>query len=150
MRLSEETIRNRLECWPVARLATAAADGRPQQVPIVFAYVAGRLWSPIDGKPKSGRELERVRNLRARPDSSLLLDEYTSDWSRLWWIRIDATGEVFEADRVSESADFAAVTTALQEKYPQYRETPMLGRTPQLIAFRIVRIRSWTGAGPSK
>ncbi len=83
MELSPDAIRDRLDRWPVARLATIGAGGRPHQVPIVFARVGECMWSPVDGKPKSGKGLVRVRNLRAHPNVSLLLDEYTNDWTRL-------------------------------------------------------------------
>jgi PPOX class probable F420-dependent enzyme len=86
--LSPETIRDRLDRWPVARLATIGANGRPHQVPIVFAMVGGCLWSAVDGKPKAGSELARVRNIRERLDVGLLLNEYENDWTRLWWIRV--------------------------------------------------------------
>jgi PPOX class probable F420-dependent enzyme len=94
VKLSQDAIESRLAHWPVAGLATVGADGRPHQVPIVFARTGECLWSPVDGKPKSGHELARVRNVKARPDVSLLLDEYSDDWTRLWWIRIDATARV--------------------------------------------------------
>ncbi len=99
MRLSEDAISERLESWPVAHLASrasSASDGRPHQVPIVFAQSRGRLWSPVDGKSKQGGELVRVRNLRAHPQVSLLLDDYSSDWTQLWWIRIEVRAEVLQ------------------------------------------------------
>ncbi len=141
MELSEEAIRDRLDHWPVARLATVGAD-HPNQVPIVFARLGDEFWSPVDGKPKSGRELARVKNVRERPHVSLLLDEYTPDWSRLWWIRVDATARVVGAD----DPRFADAVAALQAKYPQYAEVPVTGEPPTLLAFRTRRIRSWSAA----
>ncbi len=67
MQIPDPTIESLLERHPIAGLATSGEDGRPHQVPIVFARVfSGRgggwkLWSPIDGKPKSGRELARAK-----------------------------------------------------------------------------------------
>ena len=142
MKLSQDAIESRLAHWPVARLATVGADGRPHQVPIVFARTGECLWSPVDGKPKSGRELARVRNVQEHPDVSLLLDEYNDDWTRLWWIRIDATARV-----VHQGPDILAALDALQAKYPQYQETPILQDPPTLLAFAPTRIRSWC-AGP--
>ena len=142
MQLSEDSIAERLESSPVARLASSASDGRPHQVPIVFARSRGRLWSPVDGKPKRGGELVRVRNLRAHPEVSLLLDDYSSDWTQLWWIRIDATARI-----VREGSDVVAALDALRAKYPQYQETPILQDPPTLLAFAPTRFRSWC-AGP--
>ncbi len=143
VKLSEETIRNRLRDWPVARLATLAPDGRPTQVPIVFAQMGDRLWSPVDGKPKSGGELARVRNLRQRPRVSLLLDDYDEDWQRLWWIALDAQGEVVQPEAPERDETFQAALEALRGKYPQYANVPLLGEPPTLLAFRPQRIRSW-------
>ena len=108
----DEHLERRLTSWPVAHLATLGSDGRPHQVPIVFARVGTRLWSSVDGKPKSDRELARVRNIRERPIVSLLLDEYSDDWTRLWWIRIDATARIVRA-----GAEVDLALDALRAKY---------------------------------
>ncbi len=143
MELSPEAIRNRLDRWPVARLATIGASGRPYQVPIVFARVGECLWSPVDGKPKAGSELARVRNIHERPEVALLLDEYTDDWKRLWWIRIDASGRVVRPRARQEDAAFLAAQEALREKYPQYEDVPLMQSPPTMLAFELVHIRSW-------
>ena len=143
MELSQETIRDRLDRWPVARLATTGANGRPHQVPIVFAMVGECLWSAVDGKPKAGSELARVRNIRERPDVCLLLDEYTSDWNCLWWIRIEAKGRVVQPDEYREDAAFVSAMEALEQKYPQYREVPVVGPSPTMLVFDLLHIRSW-------
>ena len=70
---------------------------------IVFVRVGECLWSPVDGKPKAGSELARVRNIRERPEVGLLLDEYTEDWKRLWWIRIDANARVVRPEAPNEA-----------------------------------------------
>jgi PPOX class probable F420-dependent enzyme len=124
-----------LDTWPVARLATVAPDGRPHQVPIVFARVAGVLWSPVDGKPKASGALARIRNLRAEPRVSLLLDHYDDDWQRLWWIRIDG--------RACTVAGDAGAEAALRAKYPQYREVPLYAGEPLLIRIDADRVVSW-------
>ncbi len=145
MQLSEDVIAERLASWPVARLASSAEDGRPHQVPIVFAQSRGRLWSPIDGKPKRRGEVVRVRNLRAHPEISLLLDEYSSDWTQLWWIRIDATAEVLQPVAANDPEVSAAIA-ALEAKYPQYASVPVLRAPATLIAFEPTRIMSWTAS----
>jgi PPOX class probable F420-dependent enzyme len=156
--LSEAAIRQRLDDWPVARLATIAPDGRPHQVPIVFARAGAALWSPIDGKAKSGEELARVRNVRAHPEVSLLLDAYDEDWTRLWWIRLDATARVVQPSghgpapaQVGQAtapgdAAFEEALGALRSKYPQYRTVPLLQGRPTLLAFTWSHVRSWNAA----
>jgi PPOX class probable F420-dependent enzyme len=145
MQLSRDEIEERLERWPVARLASRGDDGLLQQVPIVFARSGGRLWSPVDGKNKRDGELVRVRNLRVHPGSSLLLDEYDPDWTQLWWIRIEATAEVVQPDSTSDPEVLAAIA-ALEAKYPQYATVPVLRDPATLIAFETNRIVSWVAS----
>src|SRR5688500_920528 len=97
MELSDDATLAILERWPVATLATVAEQGRPHAVPIVFARSHGSLWSPIDGKPKRGVELARVRHIRRDPRVSLLFSHYQEDWSLLWWLRADGDAQIRSA-----------------------------------------------------
>lgn len=148
MELPAQTADGLLARWPVARLATLGPDGRPHLVPIVFAPHGGRLWSPIDAKPKAGGELARVRHVRARPAVSLLLDHYDADWRALWWLRLDGRAEVVEGRDPGGDAELAAVAAALRAKYPQYAGTPLFGGEPRLLRIAPVRVVSWC-AGPA-
>jgi PPOX class probable F420-dependent enzyme len=143
MRLPKDAIERILDGWPVGRLATLTPEGRPHQVPVVFARVRGLVFSPIDAKPKAAGELARVRHLRANPAASLLLDDYADDWSRLWWLRIDATARVLAP--ADEDADpvVAAAVAALRAKYPQYARVAVLREPPVLLELRPLRIASW-------
>lgn len=144
--LSAQAVARLLDRMPVARLATLDSNGRACQVPIVFARAGDRLWSPVDGKPKSGRELARIANLRASSHASLLVDEYDDDWSRLWWIALDVEGEVVRPDVPEDDPAFNAAADALRQKYPQYERVTLLREPPTLLAFRVVRIRSWSAS----
>lgn len=144
--LEAERIDELLDSWPVGRLATQGDEG-PRQFPVVFACTREPgpvLWTPVDGKPKSGRELARVRDLRARPRASLLLDAYHDDWSRLWWLRIDVDARVIRPAEPSSDARVAAALAALERKYPQYERVPVLGEPPTLIELRPRAMRSWS------
>jgi PPOX class probable F420-dependent enzyme len=146
MQLDDGSVAHRLATWPVARLATRGSAG-PRQVPIVFARVQGDLWSPIDGKSKSGRELARVRDVRADPRVSVLLDEYGPDWSRLWWIRIDGVADVVRPADPKSDSRVADALAALRAKYPQYESVPILREPPTLLRVRPRTVTSWC-AGP--
>ena len=100
---------------PVARMATADARGRPFVVPVCFAYVDGRLYTPIDEKPKSGRRLRRLRNIEENPQVSLLFDRYEADWQRLAWVLIRG-----RASLVTDRSEKAQAAAALRHKYDQY------------------------------
>ena len=116
----------------VARLATVHA-GAPHLVPVVFCAHDDALFIPIDGKPKSGRKLRRVRNIEANPAVSLLIDEYADDWTTLRWLRADGAATVVALS--------VPVRQALRNKYPQYETTP-LGSTA--IRIDVERTQSWS------
>jgi PPOX class probable F420-dependent enzyme len=143
--LPEEVVRGLLARWPVARLATLGPAGA-QLLPVVFAQVGERLWSSVDGKPKRGGELARIRHVRSDPRVSLLLDEYTEEWNDLWWLRVSGRARAVEADPARD-AEAAAAVAALVAKYPQYGEIPVLGDPPRLLCIEPLRLRSWC-AGP--
>jgi PPOX class probable F420-dependent enzyme len=143
MQLSEGEIDGLFRRWPVARLGSRDAGGRPHLVPIVFAPAGGLLWSPVDGKPKTGGELARVRHLREHPEASLLLDHYDDDWTALWWLRVDVFARVVDGANPAADAAVASAVAALVAKYPQYPQTPVLRDPPTLIALRPTRMRSW-------
>ncbi|MEE9609490.1 MAG: TIGR03668 family PPOX class F420-dependent oxidoreductase [Myxococcota bacterium] len=143
MRLPDRAIDHLLEAWPAARLATTGPDGRPHLVPVVFAREGGRIWSPVDGKPKAGGVLARVRNVEHDPRVSLLLDHYEADWSRLWWLRIDGEASAVRPEPGEQGREVAGAVAALRRKYPQYGTVPVLRDPPVLIAVRPTAIRSW-------
>ena len=146
MRPPSEWVERRLERWPVARLATLGRDG-PHLVPVVFARAGGALWSPVDGKPKAGRELARVRHLRRDPRVSLLLDDYTEEWQKLWWVRVDGTARVVRPADPALDAEVAAAVAALRAKDPPYARVPLLPAPPTLLRIEPGRVAAWC-AGP--
>jgi PPOX class probable F420-dependent enzyme len=146
MTLSQSSIEHLLDTWPIARLATTKPGGPPHQVPVVFVRHAGQLWSPVDIKPKSKSELVRVQNALANPAASLLLDQYSEDWSQLWWLRVDVEINVLRlTDNPQDTlqTDFTGVIAALRLKYPQYQGTAVLREPATLLAMRPQRFSSW-------
>lgn len=147
MELSPDAVERLLDSWPSARLATRGPRG-PHLVPVVFARAGGCLWTPLDGKPKRGGELARVRHVRADPRVSLLLDHYEDDWSRLWWLRVDGAARVVRPAVPDADPEVAAAVAALRAKYPQYKTVPLLREPPTLLAVVPDRVQSWrAGAG---
>jgi PPOX class probable F420-dependent enzyme len=145
MEISEAAREILLRRWPVARLGTLA-HGAPRLVPIVFAWHAGRIWSPIDAKPKRGDDplsLARVGDVRHDPRVCVLLDHYEADWSRLWWLRLDGEAEVVSAPSTGADGILAGAAEALRAKYPQYAEVPLFLGRPTALAIRIVDARGW-------
>jgi PPOX class probable F420-dependent enzyme len=127
--------RRRFESARVGRMATIRADRTPDLVPIVFAVDGDLVYSAVDPKPKTTRELLRVRNIRAEPRVQLLVDEYSEDWRRLWWARADGVAHIAASGPERERA-----IELLRAKYPQYED--MAGDFGAAIVVKVVR---WTG-----
>lgn len=125
----------------VAHLATADQYARPHIVPIVFAFEAPYLYTPIDRKPKSvddWRELRRVRNIEANGRVSVVVDEYAEDWTELVWVRVDGTAEI-----LTSGADRDRAVRLLEAKYPQYAKLPL--ENAPIVRVTIERIAEWHG-----
>jgi PPOX class probable F420-dependent enzyme len=120
---------------PVLRLATAGADGRPHVVPCTFAVDrAGRIVIGVDNKPKTSRDLRRLRNIAENPRVSLLVDHYADDWTQLWWARADGLAASSDG-----GAEWAGHWDLLRARYPQYEGQVLDG--PVIV----VAVERWTG-----
>lgn len=142
--LPETLLHALLDRMPVARLALIDGDGRAEAMPIVFARVGARLFSPIDGKPKKHGRLARLAHLERNPAVNLVLDHYAADWAELWWVKLDA-----EASIATDGGDpeWQAAVGALRTKYPQYATTPLFTGVPTLIVLPWSRVRWWAAGG---
>jgi len=137
--VDEPAARQRFAAARVARLATVTPAGGPHLVPITFALVGDdRIATAIDDKPKSTRDLRRLRNVQADPHVCVLADHYDDDWARLWWVRADG-----EAEIATSRPMVTAATAALQAKYAQYREWLPDG---PVIAIRVTGWAWWQAA----
>jgi PPOX class probable F420-dependent enzyme len=135
--VSPEEARRRFATARVARLATAAADGSPHVVPIVFAVARadGRdvIYSVVDAKRKRTTGLRRLANVVENPAVSVLVDHYEEDWTALWWARADGIGRVLGESDASESERAVALLAA---RYPQQRA---------VAAVLAIEVRRWSG-----
>jgi PPOX class probable F420-dependent enzyme len=114
----------------VARLATADAGGRPHIVPVCYAFDGTRFYTPLDEKPKRVNEskLRRVRNIEARHEASLLIDQYDDDWLRLGYVLVHGhAGLIQPGDPLHAQA-----LALLRERYVQYRAME-LERHPVIV-----------------
>lgn len=129
---------DRLAAARVGRFASLTRQGRPHIVAVTFAVVDGWVAHMIDQKPKTTTRLQRLANVEANPEASLLVDHYDEDWARLWWVRIDGRVTVEESGR-----DWEAARSALAGKYSQYAASPPDGPA---ILLSIDRIIHWQGS----
>jgi PPOX class probable F420-dependent enzyme len=135
MRLDPATAGARFAASPVLRLATAGRDGRPHVVPCTFVLDGpGQIAIGIDNKPKSTRNLRRLRNISENPSVSAIADHYDDDWNQLWWARADGTAVVQQS-----GAGHRSRWDQLISKYPQYRDQALDG--PVIV----VTVESWSG-----
>ena len=119
----------------VARLATTNEDGTPHLVPVVFALVDDVVWTAVDAKPKSTTALRRLDNVRAQPRVCLLVDDFSDDWSTLWWVRADGAATILDIEDATAGVD------ALAAKYQQYQEERPPG---PVLRIAVTRWSSWS------
>lgn len=145
MKILAPVIEKLFEKSTVARLATINPDGSPHQVPLVFTWLEGCFWSPIDGKPKQGSQLKRIRNIETNSRGSLIIDKYSNNWNQLWWIRADLDISIISMNDVSLAIHDSATNavTSLKRKYPQYEHTPVLANPPTLLRMQPTSLASW-------
>ncbi len=133
-----------LEEQRVARLATVDEHGRPHVLPVCFALHAGRIYTPIDEKPKQGdpSSLRRVRNVLAHPQVCLVADIYDDDWSQLAWLQV--RGHAALVDDIEERVH---AHKALRDRYVPYRSMDLESRP--LIGIVPIRVVAWSAGAPT-
>lgn len=113
-------------------LATVDGRNRPHAVPVCWAQVEGRIAIAIDDKPKRARKLQRVRNIEANPEVTLLFDHYEDDWNRIGWVMVRARAVI---------APPGTGRAELASRYRQYAASPPDG---EVIVASPYRIMWWT------
>jgi coenzyme F420-0:L-glutamate ligase/coenzyme F420-1:gamma-L-glutamate ligase len=134
----DDQARNFIAGHRVARLATSDAAGAPHAVPICYAFDGSRIYSALDLKPKQveGRRLKRVRNIEANPRVSLVIDDYSEDWSALAYVLVQGAAEVLEDGDERDRAE-----EMLRQKYSQYSELLEKGCT--VLKITPTSVTSW-------
>jgi PPOX class probable F420-dependent enzyme len=128
----------------VGRLATADRAGRPLAVPVCYAFDGARLFSAVDAKPKSTRNLRRLRNIAANPNVSLVVDVWDEDWSRLCWVMVEGRAEV-----LTTGPDFTRAIDLLVDKYPQYQQLRLDRQQGAVVAVTPERVLAWRPPPPA-
>lgn len=129
-------MRRRAEQSRVAYLGTADAQGRPHLVPIGFVIDGDTIYFAVDSKPKQTVRLKRLLNIEVNPAVAVLFEHYESNWSKLWWVRVDGSARVVQDREVAEH-----VVDLLVAKYPQYGEHRPAG---PVVAISIDRMSGWS------
>lgn len=125
-----------------AQLATVDAHGQPHIVPVTFAVDGDHVYIAVDSKPKRSTDLKRLRNIAENPRVAVLADEYSDDWSRLWWARGDGEARVLTAEPGRRGP-----IELLQARYPQYLDDAPEG---PVIDINVNRWSGWAFADTVK
>jgi len=140
--LSPEVEQLLLSC-PRAVLVTLRGARHPRAVPICFAIAHGQLVTPIDEKPKRGRDvshLGRLRDIERDPRVVVLADRWNADWSTLAWVRLEGRAAIVERGDQRPLA-----LEALRSRYPPYRSMRL--ELLPLIVVEPERVATWTAMG---
>ncbi len=140
LNLTERDARRLFASASVARLATVTEAGRPHLIPVTFAVDGDHIYIAVDAKPKSTRNLRRLRNIRGNPQVAVLADRYHDDWTSLWWVRADGRAVILEDPR-----RMAGPIELLTGRYAQYRDLPPAG---PVIAITAERWTGWAASPP--
>lgn len=117
----------------VSRVATAGPGGIPHVVPVCHVLRGGRIYFA------SGRAGRKMRNLRANPRVTLVVDVYSEDWSRLAGVMVQGRARL-----VAGGPEFRRVRDLLYAKYPQYRREAALAPSDSVvIELRPTHLFSW-------
>ena len=96
--------------------------------------------SPHDGFGRLGAMSEGAM-LEVNPQAAVLFDEYDEDWRRLRYVILRGRADILEPGR--DEDERARALAALREKYPQYRDMPLEGRS--IIRVTPEAAASWSG-----
>jgi len=138
MKLTTAQARARFAAARVARLATTGSDGQPHLVPVTFAVDGDRICTAVDHKPKTTRNLRRLRNIEENPRVALLADHYAEDWAALWWVRVDGRASI-----VTDAASVDHHLDLLAGRYEHYRQARPAG---PVIVIEALRWTGWAGS----
>jgi PPOX class probable F420-dependent enzyme len=114
--------------------------GQPLVVPLCYATDGRAIYSALDEKPKRVRPaaLARVRAIRAHPAVTLVVDDYSEDWTHLAYLLVRGEAAFLDPGGV----EHGQAVVLLRAKYPQYR-TMSIEAQP-VLRLRPARSTFWT------
>lgn len=139
MRLAAAEALARLASHDHAILCTLHPERGVDAVPVCYVVDEdGYIGVPIDRvKPKASLRLQRRRNLELDPRATLLGEYWEpTDWTRLWWVRVQLLWEPDAPDRES------SLGAQLAGRYPQYREKPFAS----VLVLRVLGVTGWAAS----
>lgn len=95
---------------PVCRVATLNTDGSIHVVPLCPVVLDGAVYVDLQ------HALRTEANLRREPRATVLFDEYSSDWRKLWGVQLRCAVELLQKN----GEEWSAAWRRMEEHYPQY------------------------------
>ena len=140
---SESVLKKALKAR-VARLATEGKLGAPYAVPICFVFDGQMFYSAVDRKPKRAgiKPLQRVRNIARSSKVALLIDHYSEDWRKLWYVLVRGRARMVAGAAEKERAHAIGL---LRNKYRQYT-AELLPEEAPVIRIKPERWTVWSGS----
>lgn len=123
-----------IQSQPVCRVATLNKDQTIHIVSVCPAVVDNTVYIDLQVAKQTGRNLERD------PRATVLFDEYSSDWTKLWGVQLRCSTAFVEPGSEEWERAWAAMTV----RYPQYAAFEW---TPKRIV-RLVPDRKVSWGGP--
>ena len=126
----------------VARLATIDSEFKPHLVPVVFVFNGNHFFIPVDEKRKTAKpeKLKRIRNIQDNPNVTLLIDEYSEDWTKLAFVMIQGKASVATKEG---NIQVREAYKKLMTKYLQYQKV-RVGEMCIIIAPK--KVASWSNS----
>jgi PPOX class probable F420-dependent enzyme len=127
----------------VARLATIDSEFKPHLVPVVFVFDGNHFFIPVDEKRKTAKpeKLKRIRNIQDNPNVTLLIDEYSEDWTKLAFVMIQGKASV--ATKEEGNIQVREAYKKLMTKYLQYQKVRVGG---MCIIITPKKVASWSNS----
>ena len=124
----------------VARLATIDSEVKPHLVPVVFVFNGNHFFIPVDEKRKTAKpeKLKRIRNIQDNPNVTLLIDEYSEDWTKLAFVMIQGKASI--ATKEEGNIQVRQAYKKLMIKYLQYQK---VGLGEKCIIITPKKVASW-------
>ena len=127
----------------VARLATIDSEFKPHLVPVVFVFDGNHFFIPVDEKRKTAKpeKLKRIRNIHDNPNVTLLIDEYSEDWTKLAFVMIQGKASV--TTKEERNIQVREAYKKLMTKYLQYQK---VGVGEMCIIITPKKVASWSNS----
>ena len=104
--------------------ATAASNLQPYATPVVFILHNGKIYVPLDQKPKAVTilKLKRVKNIQENPKVCFLVHHYDEDWTRLWFVMITGYATLVNGSLEKIRTELKTIHNKFLSKYSQYNK----------------------------